>query len=79
MASVVLDGLRTFYESKGKGYPILFIHGSAGNHLVWRHQLDYFGERYHVIAIDLMGHGKSEIAIPSSHISIKLYLAIARK
>jgi len=74
MASVVLDGLRTFYESRGKGRPILFIHGSAGNHSMWRHQLDYFGERYHVIAIDLMGHGKSEIAIPSSHISIKLYV-----
>jgi pimeloyl-ACP methyl ester carboxylesterase len=40
---------------------------------MWRHQLDYFSEKYHVIAIDLMGHGKSEISIHPSQISIKLY------
>ena len=52
---------------------MLFIHGSACNHSVWKYQLDYFGERYHAIAIDLMGHGKSEISIPPSQISIKRY------
>lgn len=73
MPFVVFDGVRTFYESRGRGHPILFIHGSAGNHSVWRHQLDYFVERYCVIAIDLMGHGKSEISIPPSQISVELY------
>ncbi|UCH32290.1 MAG: alpha/beta hydrolase [Candidatus Bathyarchaeota archaeon] len=73
MAYVILNGLRTFYESRGEDRPILFIHGSAGNHSMWRHQLDFFGERYRAIAIDLMGHGKSEIAIPISSITIKLY------
>ena len=73
MPFVNVGGLKTFYESGGRGHPILFIHGSAGNHLVWRSQLDYFGERYRAIAIDLMGHGKSEISIPPSQISIKLY------
>lgn len=52
---------------------MLFIHGSSGNHSVWKHQLDYFGEKHHAIAIDLMGHGKSEISISPSQISIKLY------
>ena len=74
MAYVVLNGLRTFYESRGEDRPILFIHGSAGNHSMWRHQLDFFGERYRMIAIDLMGHGKSEIAISASSITIKLYV-----
>jgi pimeloyl-ACP methyl ester carboxylesterase len=53
--------------------PLLFIHGSSGNHLVWKYQLDYFGGRYHAIGIDLIGHGKSEIFISPSQISIKLY------
>ena len=73
MPFVFVDGLRMFYESIGRGHPILFIHGSAGNHSVWRYQFDYFGERYHAIAIDLMGHGKSEISIPTSQISINRY------
>jgi len=73
MPFVVVDGLRTFYESRGRGHSILFVHGSAGNHSMWSHQLDYFGERYHVIAIDLMGHGKSEIAIHPSSITVELY------
>ncbi len=73
MPFVFVDGLRTFYESIGRGHAILFIHGSAGNHSVWRHQFDYFGERYRAIAIDLMGHGKSEISMPTSQISIDRY------
>jgi pimeloyl-ACP methyl ester carboxylesterase len=73
MTHVILNGLRTFYKSKGENRPILFIHGSAGNHSMWRHQLDVFGERYRAIAVDLMGHGKSEIATPASSITIKLY------
>jgi 3-oxoadipate enol-lactonase len=73
MPFVFVDGLRTFYESTGRGSPILFIHGSAGNNSVWRYQFDYFGERYRAIAIDLMGHGRSEISIPISQISINRY------
>lgn len=39
---------------------IFFIHGVGGNSLVWRHQLKYFAElNYEIIAIDLIGHGKS--------------------
>lgn len=73
MPFVNVGGLKTFYESKGKGHPMLFIHGSARNHSVWEHQLNTFGEKYHAIAIDLMGHGKSEISIPPSQISITRY------
>ena len=73
MPFVFVDGLRTFYESIGRGHPILFIHGSAGNHSVWRYQFDYFGEGYRAIAIDLMGHGRSEISIPPPQISINRY------
>lgn len=73
MPFVFVNGVRTFYESMGEGHSILFVHGSAGNHSVWQYQLDYFGETYRAIAIDLMGHGKSEIAIPPSQISMNRY------
>ena len=74
MPFVDVEGLRTFYESKGKGQPLLLIHGSACTHSIWRRQLDYFGQRCYVIAVDLMGHGKSEIAISPSQISIRQYM-----
>lgn len=74
MPFVDVEGLRTFYESKGKGRPLLLIHGSACTHSIWRHQLDYFAKRCYVIAVDLMGHGKSEIAISPSQISIRQYV-----
>ncbi len=73
MAYIVLNGLRTFYESRGEGRSLLFIHGSAGNHSMWRHQRDFFGSKYRMIAVDLMGHGQSEIIIPATSITIKLY------
>lgn len=39
---------------------IFFIHGVGGNSLVWRNQLNYFGQLgYEIIAIDLIGHGES--------------------
>lgn len=74
MPFVNVDGSKTFYESRGRGRPILFVHGSAGSHLFWRNQLDYFEKKYYTIAIDLMGHGKSEISISPFQISIKRYV-----
>lgn len=39
---------------------IYFIHGVAGSSDVWMAQTKYFSEHgYHVIALDLLGHGFS--------------------
>ncbi|MCL1864967.1 MAG: alpha/beta hydrolase [Spirochaetes bacterium] len=61
-----------FYRVKGNenGFPIIFIHGLAGDSRFFHNQLNYFGEFNKTIAIDLPGHGKS------SHIteqSVNLY------
>ena len=52
---------------------MLFIHGAAGNHRIWQLQLNHFGKMYRAIAIDLMGHGESEISIPPTQISMEEY------
>jgi pimeloyl-ACP methyl ester carboxylesterase len=69
-----INGTKTFYRIKEKGsHPILFIHGAACNSSLWKFQLKYFGQKWNVIAIDLMGHGKSALSLPPSKISIKQY------
>ncbi|WXG39339.1 MAG: alpha/beta hydrolase [Candidatus Freyarchaeum deiterrae] len=60
MPSVNVNGLKTFYESKGEGRPLLLIHGAGGTNAYWGIQLSELSKKLRVIAIDLPGHGKTE-------------------
>ncbi len=48
------------YTIKGKGRPLLLIHGWAMNADVFNDISDHLSLRYQVIRIDLRGHGKSK-------------------
>jgi 3-oxoadipate enol-lactonase len=54
------DG-RFAYEAAGdlRGTPLVFLHGIGGAARGWRHQLEFFGDRYHAIAWDMPGYGGS--------------------
>lgn len=54
------DGNRLWYEEKGKGTPIVFIHGWLGSSWHFSNQLDYFSKTYRVFIFDHKGHGKSD-------------------
>ncbi|KAI9359699.1 Alpha/Beta hydrolase protein [Pilaira anomala] len=41
---------------------IVFIHGLGGQVSQWKCQIEYFSKTAHVLAIDLLGCGKSEVA-----------------
>ena len=60
MPLVNVNGLKTFYESKGKGRPLILIHGATGSSLYWGIQLSKLSKKLRVIALDLPGHGKTE-------------------
>ncbi len=60
MPLVDVNGLKTFYESKGKGKTLLFVHGAGGTSLYWGIQLSELSKKFRVIAIDLPGHGKTD-------------------
>jgi pimeloyl-ACP methyl ester carboxylesterase len=60
MPLVNVNGLKTFYESRGKGKPLILIHGAGGSSGYWDIQLSELSKKLRVIAIDLPGHGKSE-------------------
>ena len=57
------DGVGIAYETHGRtngGAPaVVLIHGWAGNRTFWSRQVDLLAETYHVVLVDLGGHGES--------------------
>ncbi|EPY2303257.1 arylesterase, non-heme chloride peroxidase [Clostridium sporogenes] len=54
------DNVKIFYEVKGEGKPIIFIHGWTCNHSFFKKQVETLSKNYKVITYDLRGHGVSE-------------------
>ncbi|PSQ90991.1 MAG: 3-oxoadipate enol-lactone hydrolase [Bacteroidetes bacterium QH_2_63_10] len=55
-----VDNTRLYWNERGAGTPLLFIHGLGSSSRDWTAQLDHFTDRYRVLRIDLRGHGRSE-------------------
>lgn len=56
------DGTKIYYEVRGKGNPVLLVHGFLVNSNSWKHAVLYNGllqEGYQVIILDMRGNGKS--------------------
>lgn len=47
------------YQEKGKGMPLILLHGNGEDGTYFVHQIAYFSKQYRVIAVDTRGHGKS--------------------
>ena len=64
------DGHQIYFESWGKGEPIVFVYGIACliNH--WHHQIDYFSREYRTIVLDLRGHHKTAKPINQDALNI---------
>jgi len=55
------DGVRLFYESAGKGSPIVFVHEFGGNHWSWEPQVGYFSRRHQCITFSARGYPPSDV------------------
>lgn len=53
-------GSRLHYVDKGAGQPILFLHGNPTSSYLWRNVMPHVEARGRVIALDLVGFGKSD-------------------
>jgi pimeloyl-ACP methyl ester carboxylesterase len=60
MPYCAVTGGNLYFESHGEGRPLVFVHGSGGNHASWFHQLHAFSRDFRVIAYDQRGFGNSE-------------------
>jgi pimeloyl-ACP methyl ester carboxylesterase len=65
------DGTPIYFEVRGEGRPIVLCYGIACliNH--WRHQLQYFGQKYQVITFDYRGHHKTPVPADRANLSIE--------
>jgi len=67
--SVQIASGRIGYQEQGSGPVALFVHGVLLNSHLWRHQLAQLSDIRRCIAVDLMAHGRTEIA-PSQDVSV---------
>ena len=55
------NGIRYYYEISGKGEPLLLLHGGLGSTGMFQPVMPAFTDHRQVIAIDLQGHGRTEL------------------
>ncbi len=53
-------GVWLHVETAGSGPPLVLLHGFTGSGATWAVQIPAFAARYSTVAIDLLGHGRSD-------------------
>jgi len=65
MAFCRIKGRRIYFEPEGNdGAPIILIHGAGQDTTSWRYNIPFLADSHRVFAMDLPGHGKSEVLLP---------------
>jgi 3-oxoadipate enol-lactonase len=67
-----LNGARQHYVSKGEGPPVVLVHALGGSLHAWHGVTENLSLHHHVVAMDLRGHGRSELG--SGKVSIGSYV-----
>jgi 2-succinyl-6-hydroxy-2,4-cyclohexadiene-1-carboxylate synthase len=48
-------------ERSGQGEPLILLHGFTGSTQTWKENIEDWAKHFEVVAIDLPGHGKTEV------------------
>lgn len=54
-----VNGIDLYYEVHGSGTPLVFAHGSGGNHLSWWKQVPFFSRHYTCVTFDHRTFGRT--------------------
>ena len=54
-------GIKIYYEDTGTGEPLLLLHSFFGTADHWKPYVETYSKQFRTIAIDMMGHGRSDI------------------
>ncbi len=60
MKTTIFKNTNISYTDSGKGTAVVLLHGFLENQNMWQNYVAEFSQKYRVITIDLMGHGKTE-------------------
>jgi pimeloyl-ACP methyl ester carboxylesterase len=55
------DGVRLYYETAGRGTPIVFVHEFGGSHWSWEPQMNHFPRRHLCVTYAARGYSPSDI------------------
>jgi pimeloyl-ACP methyl ester carboxylesterase len=69
MATLQFDKIEIAYEMAGEGVPLVFIHEASTDQRIWERQRAYFRQRFCVITVDVLGHGR--VPWPLQELSIE--------
>ena len=57
---IYYKNIKIAYSEAGKGTPIVLLHGYLENAGMWDYHAQHLTTQFHVITIDLLGHGQTE-------------------
>jgi pimeloyl-ACP methyl ester carboxylesterase len=60
MKTTIFKNTKIAYTDQGKGTAVVLLHGFYENKEMWNAFVPEFSKKHRVIAIDLLGHGKTE-------------------
>jgi pimeloyl-ACP methyl ester carboxylesterase len=60
MSALTIKNKKIHYRESGTGIPVVLLHGYLESLEIWNGFATKLAENFHVITIDLSGHGKSE-------------------
>jgi pimeloyl-ACP methyl ester carboxylesterase len=72
MPTVRINDVDIYYESHGKGFPLVLAYGLGGNTRMWDGQVDAFAREYRFIVWDPRGHGKSASPLPQEQYGLHI-------
>lgn len=59
MSTIETNDIETYYERRGDGPPIVFVHGAIMDHRMWAAQIDALADDFTTVAYDVRGHGRT--------------------
>lgn len=68
---IEVRGCSYYLERVGKGESLVLLHGFAGSVGTWKTLQDKLAEQYDVIAIDILGHGRTACPLEASRYTMK--------
>jgi 3-oxoadipate enol-lactonase len=60
MPTRTINGVSVCYQDRGRGKPVVLVHGFPLDSRMWEAQVEALSDRYRVIAPDLRGFGQSQ-------------------